>query len=71
MAEAVRRSERLQKKREAAGHSRQYSDKSESDQEEISFKSKRAQPSGLKLREVIKEHFLKMMKFCQFLGDCQ
>ena len=47
MAEAIRRSERLQKKREAADRSRHESDKSESDQEEISF-SKRAQPSGSK-----------------------
>ena len=44
MAEAIRRSERLQKKREVAGRSRHESDKSESDQEEISF-SKRAQLS--------------------------
>jgi hypothetical protein len=48
MAEAIRRSERLQKKREAADRSRHESDKSESDQEEISFNSKRAQPSGSK-----------------------
>ena len=48
MAEAICRSERLQKKREAAGRSRHESDQSESDQEEISFNSKRAQPSGSK-----------------------
>ena len=48
MAEAIRRSERLQKKREAAGRSRHESDQSESEQEEISFNSKRAQPSGSK-----------------------
>ena len=48
MAEAIRRSERLQKKREAADRSRHESEKSESDQEEISFNSKRAQPSGSK-----------------------
>ena len=48
MAEAIRRSERLQKKREAAGRSRHESDQSESDQEEISFNSKRAQSSGSK-----------------------
>ena len=47
MAEAIRRSERLRNKREAADRSRQDSDKSESDQGEISF-SKRAQPSGSK-----------------------
>ena len=40
MAEAIRRSERLQKKREAADRSRHESDKSKSDQEEISFSLK-------------------------------
>ena len=52
MAEAIRRSERLQQKREAAGRSHHDSDKSEFDQEEISFNSKRAQPSGSLVNKV-------------------
>ena len=71
MAEAIRRSERLRKKRDAAGRSRHDSDKSEPDQEEISFNRKELSHVAHKLRKVIEEHFLKMMKFCQFLDDCQ
>ena len=49
MAEAIRRSERLQKEREAADRSCQDSDKSKSNQKEISFNNKRAQPSSLQV----------------------